>query len=421
MAVVLIASLIGSVTGEWAIFMLVGVLGLLLWYLQQIYILETFVNGNNREAQDELHGIWRYVAEYSERSRRQSRKRKKRLARIVQRFHQTLEAMPDAAIVLDENQRIEWSNTAARRLLDVSHRNEKAGGKICKLITAQSFVSYMEKGDFSAHLEMPSPVTSSIDLQITATPFGQGQVLLMAHDITESKQLQSVRRDFIANVSHELRTPLTVVSGYMEMLQQEELDPHVLDALESSSRQADRMQSIVRDLLMLSRLEMEGDEPAQEGVPVSVPSILHNLVADAERLSGDKMHRFNLHADQRLGLLGSESELTSALGNLIFNTVIHTPPGTGVDIFWGLEGATAKYVVADKGPGIDEKHLRRLTERFYRVDKGRSRESGGTGLGLSIVKHVVKRHEGLVEIESTPGEGTRFILSFPIIRTTRIG
>lgn len=418
LAVLLVASLVGSVTDYWGWSLFFGTIGLLAWHLQQIFLLERWVNGGSEHQADIeiIHGVWRYLAEYSERAKKQSRKRKKRLSRLLQRFHQTLEAMPDGAVVLDDKLGVEWSNSAAKRLLGISHRDEEATKNILNVLPDEVFTVYLKSQSFEEPLDLHSPQNPAQALKITVTPFGQGQLLLTAHDVTESKRLQSARRDFIANVSHELRTPLTVISGYMEMLLFEEEDPAIKNALESSHRQAERMKSIVHDLLMLSRLEMEGDEPMAEGFPVEIGLIIPNLVGDAEQLSDDKQHVFQQTVDSKLGLLGSEKELTSAFGNLIFNAVIHTPPGTAINVYWGRDGEDARFVVADKGPGIEPKHLQRLTERFYRVDKGRSRESGGTGLGLSIVKHVVKRHEGVVEIDSTPGVGTRFICSFPASR-----
>jgi ABC-type phosphate transport system substrate-binding protein len=240
------------------------------------------------------------------------------------------------------------------------------------------------------------------------------------NDNTELKRVEAVRRDFIADVSHELRTPLTVVAGYLEMLADEpNLPEDVHGALLASQRLAERMQSIVADLLMLSRLELEEDEP-QAGEWVDVPELLQGLVQDARRLGDEAGHQIQLHADADLGLVGVESELGSAFGNLIFNGVQHTPARTPIDIYWGKNGDGARLVVADQGPGIAPEHLQRLTERFYRVDKSRSRDSGGTGLGLSIVRHVLKRHEAVIEIQSTPGEGSRFVCLFPASRVVKL-
>jgi two-component system phosphate regulon sensor histidine kinase PhoR len=202
-----------------------------------------------------------------------------------------------------------------------------------------------------------------------------------------------------------------VVTGYLDMLADEDLPPPLQEGVIAANRQAQRMGRIVGDLLMLSRLEAE-DLPAPALEPVAVADLLQELKADAQRLSGERRHPIFLTADADVQLLGSETELTSACGNLIFNAVLHTPAGTAINIYWGREGDGARLVVSDQGPGIPPEHVLRLTERFYRVDKGRSRERGGTGLGLSIVNHVLRRHGGILEIDSTPGQGTRFTCRF---------
>jgi len=410
----LLGSLLGSASGIWSGSFILALIGLLSWHLYQIFHLERYLLTNSPKSRSHLSGIWLYMADHTEQTNKKSLRRKKRLSGLLQRFHQTLEALPDSAVVLNEKQQITWVNSAAKNLLDISHHD--FGEQIDLVIDEPDLGRYLRNSDFSDPVYIKAPANPKIELEVKITVFNQGQLLLSAHDVTESQQLQTMRRDFVANVSHELRTPLTVITGYMEMLQQEELPPAVSDAIESSNRQALRMQSIVRDLLMLSRLEMDGDIPASDNEAVDVAHLLPNLLKDAQRLSAEKNHQFNLNADENIQLLGVEHELTSAFGNLIFNAVVHTPADTVIDVYWGASSEGARLVVADKGPGIDPEHLQRLEERFYRVDKGRSRESGGTGLGLSIVKHVIKRHQGRVTIESAPGSGSRFICTFPHAR-----
>lgn len=414
----LVILLLGMISGVWALPIFIGLGGYITWHLRQLYIMEEWLHGVMRD-ESELGSIWHYIVAHIKKARSRSHRRKKRLSQLLHRFYDTLEAMPDAAIVLEDDLRVQWLNSAAHELLGIELSARKHSRRLVRLVSDKEFSRWVE-GDCSQSLELTSPTDATRVLQIRIVGFGNRQHLLLAHDITELKRVEAVRRDFIADVSHELRTPLTVVAGYLEMLADEpNLPEDVHGALLASQRQAERMQSIVADLLMLSRLELEEDEP-QAGEWVDVPELLQGLVQDARRLSDEAGHQIQLHADADLGLVGVGSELGSAFGNLIFNGVQHTPARTPIDIYWGKNGDGARLVVADQGPGIAPEHLQRLTERFYRVDKSRSRDSGGTGLGLSIVRHVLKRHEAVIEIQSTPGVGSRFVCLFPASRVVKL-
>lgn len=408
----LLIILFGSLSDQWVLALLLGFGGYILWQLYQMYCLETWLQGGGKLPTDSLHGIWLYAANKMVQSRKRDRKRKKALSRLVQRFHRTMEAMPDAAVIMEKSYVIQWYNQTAQRLLGLPLGKAKSARRMDMLANARRLSVYLKVGDFSVPLELRAPMDPSIELEIQVVKYAKGQLLLVAHDVTESKRVQAVRRDFIADVSHELRTPLTVVKGYMELLAGEPLPEHILQALTASSRQAERMQRIVTDLLMLSRLEL-GEDIALDSEPINVAAVLEGLTEDARRLSGDKRHEITLDADASLQIMGSEAELHSAFGNLLFNAVTHTLEGTAIHVYWGGSGEKAALVVEDQGPGIAPEHLQRLTERFYRVDKGRSREKGGTGLGLSIVKHVLNRHSASIRIESELGRGTRFICEFP--------
>ena len=419
-AIGLVVVFFGTLSGVWWLPVFIGLGGYIVWHLRQLYIMEEWLHGVVRD-ESQLRGIWSYIVAHMKKVRGRARQRKKRLSRLLHRFYDTLEAMPDAAVVLQDDQRVQWFNSAAHELLGVPLSARKHEQRIHHLVCDEAFENWIGAGDFSQPLEIPSPTHASRVLQLRIVGFGKDQQLLIAHDISELKRIEAVRRDFIADVSHELRTPLTVVSGYLEMLSQEpELQSDIHEALVASLRQAERMQSIVADLLMLSRLELEEDQP-QVGDKVVVPALLQGLTEDARHLSDEGgQSNIQLYADEHLGLIGSESELSSAFANLIFNAVQHTGPGTPIDIYWGRQGDGACLVVADQGPGIPPEHLQRLTERFYRVDKSRSRDSGGTGLGLSIVRHVLKRHDGHIEIESTLGQGSRFLCLFPASRVVKL-
>jgi len=414
----LVILLFGLLSDVWWLPILLGLGGYIIWQLTQLYQMEEWLHGVSRN-EKHLRGIWRYMASRMRRISHRGRQRKKRLSRLLHRFYDTLEAMPDAAVVLKDDLRVQWFNAAAIQLLGLDVDARRKEKRIHALVEHPAFQDWVEEGAVDSPLEMPSPADPSRLLHLRMVSFGDRQSLLLAHDVSELKRVEAVRRDFIADVSHELRTPLTVVVGYMEMLSEEELPDDIHQALLSSRRQAQRMQSIVADLLMLSRLEMNADQPDDAEI-VNVPDLLAGLVEDARRLSGEAGHSLQLHLDESLGLLGNENQLGSAFGNLIFNAVRHTPAGTPIDIFWSREGSGACLVVADRGPGIQAEHLQRLTERFYRVDKSRSRERGGTGLGLSIVRHVLRRHEAKIEITSVPSEGSRFICLFPGHRLVKL-
>ncbi|BAO45414.1 phosphate regulon sensor histidine kinase PhoR [Thiolapillus brandeum] len=418
LVITLVILLFGLLSGVWWLAILIGLGGYSIWNLHQIYQMEEWLHGVHRN-EENLRGIWRYIAARMRKISQRGRQRKKRLSRLLHRFYDTLEAMPDAAVILKEDLRVQWFNVAAMELLGLEFDDRRKQKPIAALIEYAPFADWVQNGASDSSLEMPSPADASRLLHLRLVSFGDQQSLLLAHDVTELKRVEAVRKDFIADVSHELRTPLTVVVGYLEMLSEEKLPEDIHQALISSRRQAERMQSIVADLLMLSRLEMEEDQAGEIEI-VPVPDLLANLVEDARQLSGAAGHSLTLHVDESLGIRGNERQLSSAFGNLIFNAVRHTPAGTPIDIFWGREGEGARLVVADRGPGIAPEHLQRLTERFYRVDKSRSRERGGTGLGLSIVRHVLRRHDARIEITSVAGEGSRFNCLFPGQRLVKL-
>jgi two-component system phosphate regulon sensor histidine kinase PhoR len=409
--------LLGWLTGQWLLVSVVLFLGYSFWHLRQIYYFERWILGFDKDAVTHLTGIWRYAIENISRYQKTGKKRKRRIARLLQRFNKTLETLPDAIVVMDGNKKIEWVNVAAKRLLGISRKHN--GMKITQVIQDKSFQEFLKNDDSMLSLEMSSPVNKLIELEINLTRYDEGQFLLAAHDISDVKKVESIRREFLANVSHELRTPLTVVSGYLEMLENEELPQAIKAGITASNRQAQRMQHLVSDLLMLSKIELHTDNAPLDDI-VNIPLMLAGLQSDAVRLSDTAQHKIELQCDRRLGMRGSEAELSSAFGNLIFNAVLHTPESTKIIIRWQRTAKSLEFSVKDNGPGIEAKHLAHLTERFYRVDKGRSRERGGTGLGLSIVRHVVQRHLGEVKIVSEVGKGTTFSCEFPLHRAEEL-
>ena len=340
----------------------------------------------------------------------------KKRSNFLKRLREAVAALPDAAVILDREDRIEWSNPAAADLLWLSW-TKSSGKPITEVIRGSRFKDYMAEREFAAPFETVAPTADGRYLSIQVTRFGKKrQRLLIARDITAVHNLDNVRRDFIANVSHELRTPLTVMNGFLETMQ-DDADgcpqwARSIDLMEAQSR---RMQSLVNDLLALSRLEMETEA---EHEPVPVPQLLESVVSDARKVSGDDQHDIQLNAQADLWLLGNPSQLQSIVTNLVFNAVQHTLPGTRIEISWQGDENGALFSVSDNGDGIARQHLARLTERFYRVDKARSRRNGGTGLGLAIVKHALARHNSHLEVSSREGRGTRFECSFDASRIT---
>ncbi|MDZ7747871.1 MAG: phosphate regulon sensor histidine kinase PhoR [Halofilum sp. (in: g-proteobacteria)] len=416
-AAALVAALL---TGHWALALLGGLVLYVAWHLRQMYLVERWLmSGGSISQAPDSSGIWDQLVHHIYRLQQRNRRRKKRLTAILDRFHRSTEAMPDAAVVLGENREIEWANRAARGLLGIRNPQDH-GQRIDNLVRDPAFHDYLAAGDFDEPFDIRSPTNEDVELNVRIIAYGDGQHLMMARDASSMRRLEAVRRDFVANVSHELRTPLTVITGYVESFEGEAVAPHVREGLDAIERQSRRMLSIVQDLLMLSRLEMEPPDPsAAEVVPVA--EMAAGLARDAERVSGERGHRVTTDLDPALGLRGVAGELSSAFGNLVNNAVQHTPDGTAVRVAWRADGDGAVFTVADDGQGIDPRHVARLTERFYRVDTGRSRARGGTGLGLSVVKHAIARNGGELDIESTPGRGSLFRCRFPPERVAALG
>jgi two-component system phosphate regulon sensor histidine kinase PhoR len=262
---------------------------------------------------------------------------------------------------------------------------------------------------------MPSPVNEDITLRVRVIPYAKNRRLLVARDVTRIQRLERTRQDFVANVSHELRSPLTVVSGYLEtLLDADDFDAELTGQLQSMRSQTDRMNRIVNDLMLLSRLESE--EPQADREKVLLGPLIDSIVDHARELSAGNQHVIEVDVDVSLCIMGHEPELYSAFSNLVFNAIRYTPAGGRIMIRWQERNNELVFSVEDSGVGIAAHHIPRLTERFYRVDTGRSRATGGTGLGLAIVKHVLLRHEGRLEIDSEVGRGSTFACHFPVGR-----
>ncbi len=411
---VLLLGGVGLLAGHPYAFLLIGLVAYLAWMLFQLNRFVSWLMQPKKRPPPVPVGVWAPLSEEITVLRERGRRRKRKIGRVLSRFQASTNALPDATVVIDETGVVEWWNDAARKMLGLTKKRDK-GKRIDKLITDPVFRRYFSKEKYQQPLHMPAPVDEEIGLEVRIVPFGKGKRLLQARDVTRLEQLETVRRDFVANVSHEMRTPLTVIHGYLEMMadsQQEGLAPW-RGAMEQMRYQSSRIQRIVEDLLLLSRLDSDAEGLPQE--TVAVARLLKTIQTQAMELSNGR-HRIELEVDAALGFTGIGSELESAFSNLVFNAVRYTPDGGEIFIRWRQERDGPAFSVQDNGIGIAAEHLPRITERFYRVDVARSRESGGTGLGLAIVKHVLARHEGRLSIESKPGEGSLFICSFPASR-----
>ena len=327
------------------------------------------------------------------------------------RFHSGIEALPDAALILTPDLIIISGNKKAQRLLGVRFPDD-VGKHIQQLLIDPVFSDYLTQDNFESPCLITSPINDELQLEISVMAFGSERVILMSRAIAKYHRMKKMRREFVANVSHELKTPLTVVRGYVEMIQETEhaLDPHWQKIFGTIEGQVSRMERLVEQLLSLSKVENNRDD--DDMIPVDMPVLVENLVEDAEWLNQDKQHEIRTNITQDVGVLGVETELKSACANLISNAIAYTPANGIIDVSWQRNGDKLVFSVKDNGDGIKAEKLNRLTERFYRVDKSRSRDTGGSGLGLAIVKHVLLHHKAELVISSEWGKGSEFAIYF---------
>ena len=387
----------------------VGALAIIAWNLLQLDALARWASGPVEVPVPEGRGTWAlaYAALYHRVRLRSARQRDLRLA--LDRFVSGARALPEGVVVLDADDRIEWANPRAEAHLGLDLKHD-SGAPIVNLVRHPAFVQYLAVGDFSEPVIIQSTRESALTLSLQIVPFGVEEKLLMSRDITRLEAVARVRRDFIANVSHELKTPLTVLAGFIETLTDVEMDERQRQrCLALMREQANSMQRLVEDLLTLSALESE--QLVNEGEFAVVPLLLA-VSSDAKALSGGR-HEVTLTIRDAATLLGSREELASAFGNLVSNAVRYTPEGGRISLEWRVTDAGGEFTVADSGIGIASEHVPRLTERFYRVDRSRSRATGGTGLGLAIVKHVLIRHQAELIIASEEGRGSSFTVVLP--------
>jgi two-component system, OmpR family, phosphate regulon sensor histidine kinase PhoR len=381
--------------------------------------LQQYIIAGNSENVPAVSGKWEDIFFRLQRFARGMRQKVRQIELQHERFIQALQASPNGILMLDDQDQIEWCNATAESYFGLRYKRDVLQ-QINYLIRKPEFVSYMTQRNFNEPLllEQMGP-EANLTVMLQVFPFAENRSLVFSQDITDLRKTEAMRRDFVANVSHEMRTPLTVMAGFLETVLTLDLDQDQRTRyLQMMQIQAKRMQSLVEDLLTLANLEANIRTPLMQ--PIDMASVVALLKNDAEALShGD--HQIEFTVDQQHDILGSHKELLSAFSNLLSNAVHYTPSGGKIYVTWQVdENSQGNFSVSDTGTGISSEHLPRLTERFYRIDRSRSRETGGTGLGLAIVKHIANRHQARLLIDSSLGKGSKFLLQFPSERVVAI-
>ena len=407
----LLAALAVSATAGWVVFCL-GLGAQMAAHFRNFALLDRWSRAPDVDANLEGRGAWDGIFGRLYRHEKDLRAQIERRSHRIDMLLAAIQALNDGVVLLNDRMHIVFCNATAEALLGLQARTD-IGQSVANLVRQPEFVAFLLAGDFARPLTIRSERNPGCVLSIHLIPYAENRTLMQIKDVTQTERLDRMRRDFVANVSHELRTPLTVLSGFLETLREIDLGPEEQQRyLALMSEQSGRMLTIVQDLLTLSAIE---SAPPPEDAVLDMAKIIDKLRRDAESLSGGR-HHLVVEADDPNDLLGSESELTSAFSNLVSNAIRYTPVGGRITIRWETNAHGGVFSVQDTGIGVDAQHIPRLTERFYRVDRGRSREAGGTGLGLAIVKHALNRHQAQLEITSTPGVGSCFSARFPASR-----
>lgn len=402
---------VGLLLGQLQLVLLIGAVIALIWNYKHLLKLINWLWQKNLISPPESAGIWGHIYDGIYRRTQKYRRKQRDLNARIREFRDGAEALPDAAIVLDLEYCIRWSNKKASYLLGIRWPMDN-GQRITNLVRSPELANYIGKEDFSTPCSLVSPDNEDQQLELRFMPYGDEQYLMLARDVSQLRRVEKMRSDFVANVSHELKTPLTVVRGYVEMIQEDnDFSDHWSRSFDTIEEQVTRMDRLVQQLLILSRVEVNADIDIR--AMVNVPEFINTLIDDASVLNKHKHHRLSFDIDPSLGLMGNESELKSAFSNLLVNAINYTPDGGDIKVSWQRVGDHCVYQVTDSGVGIRPEDIDRLTERFYRVDKSRSRDTGGTGLGLAIVKHVAQHHNAELLIQSTLHKGSTFSIEFP--------
>jgi len=400
-------------------FMLLVLLIFMARHARQLFRLERWLDDPRIETIPEAEGFWDEVFSQLYKMVKLHQQTRRDLAAELQHIEQATAALPEGVAILNEANRIEWSNPLAQRHFDLDPEHDVMQD-ITYLVRQPEFIDYLQKADFAQPLVMRPARHGDMVLSIKLIPYGANKRLLISRDITQLERIEAMRRDFVANVSHELRTPLTVVNGFVENLQDmpDMRQEDARQALQLMAEQTRRMDHLVADLLALSSLENDQNPLREE--KVEMKPLLEDVLREGQLLDGGKRElRLEMSCGENLS--GNREELRSAFGNLLSNAIRYTPEGGTILLRWEKRDSHPVFAVQDSGIGIAPQHIPRLTERFYRVDRSRSRETGGTGLGLAIVKHVAMRHQARLDITSEEGKGSTFALAFPARRAIHPG
>ncbi|MFW0766128.1 phosphate regulon sensor histidine kinase PhoR [Trabulsiella odontotermitis] len=402
------AFILGAIFGYLPWFLLAAVTGLLIWHFWNLLRLSWWLWVDRSMTPPPGLGSWEPLLYGLHQMQLRNKKRRRELGSLIKRFRSGAESLPDAVILTTEEGNMFWCNGLAQQVLGLRWPDD-SGQNILNLLRYPEFAHYLKHRDFSKPLNLV--LNTGRHLEIRVMPYSEQQWLMVARDVTQMHQLEGARRNFFANVSHELRTPLTVLQGYLEMMQEQTLEGPLRDkALHTMREQTYRMEGLVKQLLTLSKIEAAPKMALNDRI--DVPMMLRVVEREAQTLSQQK-HILHFEVDDSLQVMGNEEQLRSAISNLVYNAINHTPAGTEITVRWERVMHGALFSVEDNGPGIAAEHIPRLTERFYRVDKARSRQTGGSGLGLAIVKHAISHHDSRLDIESTVGKGTRFSFILP--------
>lgn len=388
----------------------------LLWTLRQSNKLHQWLfSPDSHDNTPESHGLWGDLFDGIHQLQQRHETAQERLQTVINRVQESTNALNDAVIMTNAKGSMEWWNNAATRYLGFK-RDSDYGQLVYNLIRDPSFKTYFEKKSYEHPLDLTSPYRPYLFLRFHITLFGEDDRLIIAQDISALHRLERMRKDFVSNVSHEMRTPLTVISGYLETFldHADDLPPRWNRALNTMQQQSLRMERLIGDLLLLANVESK--EQKHEHQTTDVEQLITKIKHDAQAFSAERKHNITINSQDHITLRGDEHQLRSAFSNIIFNAVKYTPSEGSIDIHWWSDSKGAHLSVKDNGIGFDPIHIPRLTERFYRADPSRHKETGGSGLGLAIVKHVLLNHEGSLEVKSDPGKGSEFICHFPSTR-----
>jgi two-component system phosphate regulon sensor histidine kinase PhoR len=405
---------LGFYFGEPVLLTLIGVSLYLGWQLfQQSRLISWLEKGATSEPPDSK-GLWGMVFDHLYSEQRRRKKQVRHYQNVINRVQNSTEALRDGVILLDGHGALQWWNQSAADLLKLQPRDE--GQFLINLVREPAFQTFYQNREVRESMRIDNPAFPNRTLDVSMTIYGKGERLLLIRDTTRMTQLEQMRQDFVANASHELKTPLTVLKGYLESILDfsDDLPAPLRKALGSMNGQTRRMENLVNDLLVLTRLDAEVRDSVRQRIDVG--ALLNGIAADARELSAERNHRIAVKLDSDKGLQGDPAELRSAISNLVYNAVNYSPDGSNIELHWHDSPEGGYISVRDNGIGIDPRHIPRLTERFYRVDPGRSSERGGTGLGLAIVKHILHHHQGRLDIASVPGRGSVFTFCLPVER-----